>query len=69
MTAFDKLTLVNYCHPDCVPMMNIMRLPKAEAFELARKLAEALVGQIYIKDKNGARSSVFSYHPARFAAN
>lgn len=41
MTAFDELTLVNYCHPDCVPMMNIMRLPKAEAFELARKLAEA----------------------------
>ena len=41
MTAFDELTLVNYCHPDCVPMMNIMRLPKAEAFELAHKLAEA----------------------------
>ena len=41
MKNFDELLLVNYCHPDCTPMMNIMRLPKAEAFELARKMAEA----------------------------
>jgi len=34
-------TLVNYCHPDCVPMLNIMRLPKEEAFLLAKKLADA----------------------------
>lgn len=40
MRSFDELVLVNYCHPDCVPMMNIMRLPKAEAFRLARELAE-----------------------------
>ena len=41
MINFDGLILVNYCHPDCTPMMNIMRLPKAEAFALARKMADA----------------------------
>lgn len=40
MKAFSDLVLVNYCHPDCIPMMNIMRLPKAEAFQLAYELAE-----------------------------
>lgn len=40
MKAFDELVLVNYCHPDCIPLLNIMRLPKAEAFLLAQKLAE-----------------------------
>ena len=40
MKAFSDLVLVNYCHPDCIPMMNIMRLPKAEAFSLAYELAE-----------------------------
>lgn len=40
MKNFDELTLVNYCYPDCTPLMNIMRLPEAEAFELARKLAK-----------------------------
>jgi len=36
----QELTLVNYCHPDCVPMMNIMRLPEAEAYAKARELAD-----------------------------
>lgn len=40
MKAFDELVLVNYCHPDCTPLMNIMRLPKSDAFQLARELAE-----------------------------
>lgn len=40
MKAFSDLMLVNYCHPDCIPMMNIMRLPKEEAFRLAYELAE-----------------------------
>lgn len=40
MKAFNDLVLVNYCHPDCIPMMNIMRLPRAEAFRLAYELAE-----------------------------
>ena len=37
----NNLVLVNYCHQDCVPLMNIMRLPKNEAFELAKKMADA----------------------------
>ncbi len=39
MKAFDELVLVNYSHPDCVPLMNIMRLPKEEAFRFAAELA------------------------------
>lgn len=35
----QELTLVNYCHPDCEPMMNIMRLPEAEAYAKAYELA------------------------------
>lgn len=36
---FDDLKLVNYCHPHCAPLQNIMRLPENEAFALARRLA------------------------------
>ena len=39
MTEINKLTLVNYCHPDCEPMLNIMRLPREEAFRLAAEMA------------------------------
>lgn len=35
----DDLILVNYCHPDCTPMKNIMRLPREEAFALAAEMA------------------------------
>lgn len=35
----DSLYLVHYCHPNCGPFQNIMRLPKSEAFLLAEKLA------------------------------
>lgn len=38
--SIPELTLVNYCHPDCIPMMNIMRLPEVEAYVKARELAE-----------------------------
>lgn len=41
MKTFDELILVNYCHPDCIPLMNIMRLPEVEAFALAREMAAA----------------------------
>ena len=41
MKQIHDLELVNYCHPDCEPLLNIMRLPKEEAFTLARKMAEA----------------------------
>ena len=37
----ENLLLVNYCHPDCVPLKNIMRLAKEEAFEMAKKMAAA----------------------------
>lgn len=40
MKRFEELELVNYCHPGCVPMLNIMRLPKDEAFCLADEMAE-----------------------------
>lgn len=41
MKTFDELILVNYCYPDCTPLMNIMRLPQKEAFDLACRLAES----------------------------
>lgn len=40
MKTFDELTLVNYCYTDCIPLMNIMRLPPKEAFALAAELAK-----------------------------
>ena len=41
----QELTLVNYCHPDCVPMMNIMRLPEEEAYAKAYEMAaQTLLG-------------------------
>ena len=36
----DDLCIVNYCHRNCTPLQNIMRLPKDEAFALAREMAE-----------------------------
>ena len=39
MTVND-LHIVNYCHRNCTPLLNIMRLPKDEAFALAHKMAE-----------------------------
>lgn len=37
---FEDLQLVNYCYPGCIPMLNIMRLGRDEAFELATRMAE-----------------------------
>ena len=34
------LYIVNYCHRNCVPLKNIMRLPKEEAFKLAYEMAQ-----------------------------
>lgn len=39
MKPFNELVLVNYFHPDCAPLLNIMRLPREEAFRLAEELA------------------------------
>ncbi|MDO5156125.1 MAG: hypothetical protein Q4D51_09190 [Eubacteriales bacterium] len=41
MIELSKLTLVNYCHPDCVPLKNIMRLPKLQAFQMAKQFADS----------------------------
>ncbi|MDE6293386.1 MAG: hypothetical protein K2L88_02045, partial [Clostridiales bacterium] len=35
----SDLYIVNYCHKSCEPLLNIMRLPKEQAFDLARKMA------------------------------
>lgn len=37
----EPLWLEYYCHPDCEPLKNIMRLPREEAFALAKALADA----------------------------
>ena len=38
------LHIVNYCHPNCVPLQNILWLPKDKAFALAHQLAQANAG-------------------------
>lgn len=35
----NQLYIVNYCHPNCKPLQNIMRLPEKQAFEKAGELA------------------------------
>lgn len=35
-----NLQLVNYNHPDCTPLKNIMRLPREEAFAQAARMAQ-----------------------------
>lgn len=39
MISINELYIVNYCHPNCAPFMNICRLPEKEAFSLASKMA------------------------------
>ena len=36
----DHLHIVNYCHPSCTPLQNILWLPKDEAFRTASELAQ-----------------------------
>lgn len=36
-----RLWLTYYCYPDCEPFRNIMRLPRREAFALAKRLWDA----------------------------
>ena len=38
------LRIVNYCHPNCVPLQNILWLSKDDAFRLAHQLAQANAG-------------------------
>ena len=37
--TIDDLHIVNYCHRSCTPLLNIMRLPKEDAFALAYEMA------------------------------
>lgn len=39
MSEMSDLQLKNYCHPDCKPLMNIMRLSKEDAFAMAGEMA------------------------------
>lgn len=39
MINIDELYIVNYCHQNCIPLKNIVRLPVNEAFSLAHELA------------------------------
>ena len=41
MKTIDEAYIVNYCHPNCIPLKNIFRLSKEDAFLLARKLADS----------------------------
>lgn len=40
----NHLHIVNYCHPSCAPLQNILWLPKDEAFHLANQLARTNAG-------------------------
>lgn len=40
MIDVEKIQIVNYCHKNCVPLKNIMRLPKEEAYQLAFEMAK-----------------------------
>lgn len=41
MIDIRGLELVNYCHPDCEPLKNIMRQSREDAFRMARQFADA----------------------------
>ena len=65
MINTDDLYIINYCHPNCEPLKNIMRLPKDEAFAFAQKMAE-----------NNTETTAFyrfadfkNYYPRRIAAD
>lgn len=40
MINVNDLYIVNYCHVNCIPFQNIMRLPEKKAFAKAKELAE-----------------------------
>ncbi len=61
MIHTDDLYIVNYCHPNCMPFMNICRLPKEEAFSLAYKMAEENPGVTAF----GRFADFENYYPGR----
>lgn len=61
----NNLYLMHYCHPDCQPFRNIMRLPDADAFALAEQMAAA-----HPDASAFCRFADFpSYHPRRKEAD
>lgn len=65
MINTDALFIVNYRQANCVPLKNIMRLPKEEAFALAYQMA--------VDNKNTTAFDQFAdfenYYPRRLAAD
>lgn len=45
MDWLKGLSIVHYCHRNCEPLKNIMRLPREEAFALAKELARRNPGE------------------------
>ncbi len=43
MINIDEIYIINYCHPNCTPLKNIVRLPEEEAFALAKQMSECNV--------------------------
>ena len=61
MINVDELFIVNYCHPNCLPLRNIVRLPKDEAFLLANDMAIKNVGATAF----GRFADFENYYPRR----
>ena len=65
MIDINELYIVHYCHPNCKPFQNIMRLPKEQAFKKAKEFA-----------KNNPETKAFyrfadfeNYYPRRLKAD
>lgn len=39
----NELYIVHYCHPNCKPFQNIMRLPKEQAFKRQKSLQKIIL--------------------------
>ena len=50
MIDIKELYIVNYCHPNCKLLQNIMRLPEKQAFEKAGELARKIPKRMHFTD-------------------
>lgn len=55
-----ELYIVNYCNPNCDPLCSITRLPKSEAFILAKELSKKNKGTAF-----GRLDDFANYYPRR----
>lgn len=60
MINIDDLNIVNYCHPNCIPLKNIVRLPKEEAFSMAYEISSKNRGQAFYRF-----ADFVNYYPLR----